>query len=38
MLFEQGQIDYEDPISKFLLDDVLNGLFVFQGFVFPFVE
>ncbi|UCE42657.1 MAG: beta-lactamase family protein [Candidatus Aminicenantes bacterium] len=31
-LFEQGRIDYEDPISKFLPKDLLDGLFVFQGF------
>ncbi len=31
-LFEQGAIDYEDPISKFLPKDLLVGLFVFQGF------
>lgn len=31
-LFERGRIDYEDPISKFLPEDVLEGLFVFEGF------
>jgi D-alanyl-D-alanine carboxypeptidase len=31
-LYEQGRIDYEDPISNFLPGDVLDGLFVFQGF------
>jgi D-alanyl-D-alanine carboxypeptidase len=30
-LFEQGRIDYEDPISKFLPGDILDELFVFQG-------
>jgi D-alanyl-D-alanine carboxypeptidase len=30
-LFEQGRIEYEDPISKFLPGDLLDGLFVFQG-------
>jgi D-alanyl-D-alanine carboxypeptidase len=30
-LFEQGRIDYEDPISKFLPKDLLDGLFVFQN-------
>jgi D-alanyl-D-alanine carboxypeptidase len=31
LLYEQGQIDYEDPISKFLPKDILDGLFVFRG-------
>ena len=31
-LFEQGLIDFEDPISKYLPQDLLDGLFVFDGF------
>lgn len=31
-LFEQGLIDYEDPISMYLPEAVLEGLFVFKGF------
>jgi len=31
-LYEQGRLDYEDPISKFLPPDLLEGLFVFDGF------
>jgi D-alanyl-D-alanine carboxypeptidase len=30
-LFEQGRIDYENPISAYLPEDMLDGLFVFQG-------
>jgi D-alanyl-D-alanine carboxypeptidase len=30
-LFEQGRIDYEAPISEYLPEDLLDGLFVFQG-------
>jgi D-alanyl-D-alanine carboxypeptidase len=33
-LFEQGLIEYEDPVSKFLPKDLLDGLFVFQGIDF----
>jgi D-alanyl-D-alanine carboxypeptidase len=31
-LYEEGQINYEDPISRFLPKDLLDGLFVFQEF------
>lgn len=31
-LFEQGRIDYEDSISKYLPEEILEGLFVFDGF------
>jgi D-alanyl-D-alanine carboxypeptidase len=31
-LFEQGLIDFEDPISKYLPQDLLEGLFVIDGF------
>ncbi len=31
-MFEQGRIDYEDPVSAYLPEDVLQGLFVFEGF------
>jgi D-alanyl-D-alanine carboxypeptidase len=30
-LYEKGQIDYEDPITRFLPSDLLEGLFVLNG-------
>ena len=31
-LFDQGRIDYEDSIAKYLPEEILEGLFVFDGF------
>ena len=30
-LYEEGKISYDDPIEKYLPDDVLNGLYEFEG-------
>ena len=30
-LYEEGKISYDDPISKYLSDDILNNLHVFEG-------
>ncbi|MBN2286132.1 MAG: serine hydrolase [Tissierellales bacterium] len=30
-LFEEGMIDYDDPISKYVSPEILEGLFVYRG-------
>lgn len=31
MLAEEGKLDFQDPISKYLSDEILNGLHVYKG-------
>ncbi|MNK65881.1 D-alanyl-D-alanine carboxypeptidase precursor [compost metagenome] len=31
MLAEEGKLNFQDPISKYLSDDILNGLHVYKG-------
>ncbi len=30
-LYEEGKISYDDPINKFLSDDIIKGLYVYEG-------